>query len=384
MTAPVLSTGPSQVDDAPLREDRRRRLFAAMADHGLDALVLGRPAEVAFATGARQLWTAGARPFGPACVAVRATGRTHLLSVSDFDVPVEVGHEDLYGLHWNPANLLAELAAIPGLAAARRVGTTSSSPGVDRLLATAAPDADLVDGTPATWQARLPKHPDEVRRIEAAVDLATGALAALERALRPGTTERHLRATYLAELAARGAPTAPTEAVVAATPVRAPSRPPHLDSTGPIAAGRLVALDPGAFFRGYEGGVGRTRVVGGAPTGAQQELSRRADHVHDRLLDACRPGATGAALRAAWAATGEPPPEVPLVVGIGLGAEPPLVDDRHGTDAALAAGAVLAVSTWVASDGVGGVLRRDLVSLEEAGPRVLTAHVPTDLDGGVR
>ena len=61
---------PTMVDDAGLRADRRRRLFAAMDDHDLDVLVLGRPAEIAFATGARQLWTAGSRPFGPGCVAV--------------------------------------------------------------------------------------------------------------------------------------------------------------------------------------------------------------------------------------------------------------------------------------------------------------------------
>ena len=112
---------PSCVDDVALRADRRRRLFAAMGERDLDVLVLGRPAEVAFASGARQLWTAGSRPFGPACVAVRATGRTHLLSVSDHEVPPEVGHDDLFGLSWNPANIAASLGRIPGLREARRV-----------------------------------------------------------------------------------------------------------------------------------------------------------------------------------------------------------------------------------------------------------------------
>ena len=138
------TTGPrpldhSRVDDEDVRADRRRRLFAAMDDHGLDVLVLGRPAEVAFATGARQLWTAGSRPFGPACVAVRATGRTHLLSTWDHDVPPEVGHDDLFGLSWNPATIAVSLAAIPGLREAARVGTTSSSPGFGRLVAAVAP-----------------------------------------------------------------------------------------------------------------------------------------------------------------------------------------------------------------------------------------------------
>ena len=160
------------------RADRRRRLFDAMAAQDLDVLVLGRPAEITFASGARQLWTAGSRPFGPACVAVAATGRTHLLSVSDFDVPEEVGHEDLFGLAWDPANLVVSLAAIPGLAGARRVGTTSSSPGFPRLLGVVSPNAELVDGGPALWAARNPKSPAEVERIVSAIALARTALAA--------------------------------------------------------------------------------------------------------------------------------------------------------------------------------------------------------------
>jgi hypothetical protein len=46
MTVPAAPAGldHSRVDDEPVRADRRRRLFGAMADHDLDVLVLGRPA----------------------------------------------------------------------------------------------------------------------------------------------------------------------------------------------------------------------------------------------------------------------------------------------------------------------------------------------------
>ena len=83
-----------------------------MAAAEVDVLVLGRPSEVTYATGARQLWTAGSRPFGPAALAVASTGRIHLLATSDDGVPPELGPDDLFGLSWNPANLRAELAAI--------------------------------------------------------------------------------------------------------------------------------------------------------------------------------------------------------------------------------------------------------------------------------
>jgi Xaa-Pro aminopeptidase len=363
---------PSCVDDEALRADRRRRLFAAMADAGLDALVLGRPAEVAFASGARQLWTAGSRPFGPACVAVLATARVHLLSVSDVDVPPEVGHDDLYGLSWNPANLTASLAAIPGLAHAQRVGTTSSSPGLPRLLAAAAPRAEVVDGSSALWAARSPKSPAEVDRIVAACGIAGAGLAAMEGVLAPGVTERDLLAAYLAAIAAAGAPTPPSEGVACATPTHGPVALRRIARREPIEAGQLVALDAGGFFRGYEGGLGRTRAAGGTPSRHQAELAARCRAAVDAVVAACRAGATGSSLLEAWTATGEPLPPEPLAVGVGLGLEPPVIGRGLGAGAVLAPGTVLAVTGWVEEEGTGGVLERDLALVTDGEPRRLT------------
>ena len=363
---------PSRVDDEALRADRRSRLFAAMARDSLDALVLGRPAEVAFASGARQLWTAGSRPFGPACVAVRATGRVHLLSVSDFDVPPEVGHDDLYGLSWNPANLAAALTAIPGLADAQRVGTTSSSPGLPRLLAAAAPQAEFVDGSGALWAARSPKSPSEVDRIVAACGIARAGLAAMEAVLAPGVTERGLLAAYLAAIAAAGAPTPPSEGVACATPTYGPVALRRIAGREPIEAGQLVALDAGGFFRGYEGGLGRTRAAGGTPSLHQAELAARGRAAVEAVIATCWAGATGSSLLEAWASTGEPLPPEPLAVGVGLGLEPPVIGSGLGAGTVLAPGTVLAVTGWVAEEGIGGVLERDLVLVTDGEPRRLT------------
>src|SRR5690349_17115586 len=112
---------------AKLRADRRRRVFATLDDQGLDALVLGRPSNVAYASGARTLWHAGTRPFGPACVVVAATGRVHLAAYTDHGVPPEIPREDLLGMTWNPSTRVEALAAIPGLDVARRVGTDGFS-----------------------------------------------------------------------------------------------------------------------------------------------------------------------------------------------------------------------------------------------------------------
>jgi Xaa-Pro dipeptidase len=293
--------------------------------------------------------------------------------VWDDDVPPELSHDDLFGLTWNPANLAAALAAIPGLASARRVGATSSSPGFVRLLAGIAPGADVVDGAAAMWAARILKSPAEVDRIVAAIRVAETGLAAMAAALRPGASERDLLAAYLHRIASVGAPIPPTAGVVCATPAIGPVSLHRLARPDPIAAGQLVVLDPGAFHLGYEGGVGRTWVAGGEVTAPMRALADRGRRALAALVAACRPGATGADLVAAWTATGEPPPPVPLAHGVGLGMEPPIVTADAGSAAVLAAGMVLAVTSWVAEPGVGGFLEREVVLVGAEGAGLLTS-----------
>lgn len=313
-----------------LRTERRRRLFDAMADHDLDVLVLGRPADVVYATGARQLWTAGSRPFGPACVVVASSERTHLLSTWDEGVPPELSHDDLYGLSWNPANLVASLGKIPGLRDARRVGTGSLSPGFPRLVSALAPEAEVVDGTPAIWAARATKTPEELTCIRSATKVAEAGLQAMVEALHPEVTERELLAVYLERIATLGAPTPPTEAVAS-------------------ISGDLVALDAGAMVDGYEGSAAGTWTTIG-----ERVVDERCRAALDAVVGACRPGGTGADVRRAWeAASGEPMPTLPLVHGVGLGMEPPIVAAGVGDGVVFAAGMVLSVTARM-----GGFLER--------------------------
>ena len=133
--------------EAPPRAPRAAVFEAAERAPGLDALVLGRAGNVRYATGARQLWRTGANPFAPLCVVIPETGRIHLLSTWDDGIPPEIGHDDLYGMFWNPAHLIAALAGIPGLAEARRVGTDSLTPFFGQVLAGLVPNFELVDAS---------------------------------------------------------------------------------------------------------------------------------------------------------------------------------------------------------------------------------------------
>jgi Xaa-Pro dipeptidase len=361
-----------RVDFTRLRQDRRRAVFDAMDAAGLEVLVLGRPANVRYASGARQLWRTGANPFAPMCVVIRATEKVHLLSTWDEGVPPEIGREDLYGLFWDPAHLIAALREIPGFVAAHRVGTDSLTPFFGRVLRDLVPGIELVDASPVLQGARAHKTADEIAAIEVAVSLAEAGLAALEEALRPGVTERALLGAYVEAVARLGAPTPPTESVVFATPRQGPVRFRYLTGDRAIAQGELVVLAPGALYAGYEGGVARTRTAGGGPSRQAQALADRCHRAMETLLEACRAGNVGADLYRAWESTGEPPTEIALANGVGLGTETPLVGFGRGADAAFEEGAVLSVQAWVAEVGTGGFLLRELVRIGEDSPELLT------------
>jgi len=372
MTGMMALEDTDRVGFTRLRLERRHRLLAAMSGADLDLLVLGRPADVRYAAGARTLWRTGANPFAPMCVVVAQTGRVHLLSTWDDGIPPEIGHDDLYGLFWNPEHLIAALAGIPGLTGARRVGTDSLTPFFGQVLGGLIPALELVDASGILADVRVDKTADELACIETALTLAEAGLAALDASLEPGITERALLGAYVEAVARLGAPTPPSESVVFATPRQGPVRYRYLATDRVINKGELVVLSPGALYAGYEAGVGRTRTAGAAPSLSAVALRDRCRGAVDALVTACRPGLTGADLYGAWESTGEPPAAIALAYGVGLGAEAPMVGFGRGADAPMREGAVLNVQAFVSQDGTGGFFERELVRIGDSGPEVLS------------
>ena len=323
-----------------LRGARRERVFEAMDEARLDVMVLGRRDSVAYATGAVGLWTAGTRPFGAAAVLVGGDRSVHLLSTWDTGVPPEVPFENLYGVTWNPALMSEALGAIDGLATARRIGVDALSPGFARAAGRLAPTAELVPADDVLGAVRAVKLPAEVGRIAVAVGAARSGVDAAAAALRAGASTTEALAVVAVALAERGS-TVPTSAPVVA----------------PVADG-LVHVDVGVLVAGYEGGLGRTVVVDGSP---DFRLDAQATAHQRRLLDACRPGATAAAIReAAEGASGW------MVRGTGMGFERPVVTASLGDGVVLAAGNVLSVEITVE-----GIRRRDLAHLGADGTAAL-------------
>jgi Xaa-Pro dipeptidase len=333
----------ARVDFARLRAGRRAKVLSGMQTHDLDALMLGGVGNVRYVSGARQLGRSGVLPFAPVAVVVRESRRVHLLSTWDEGVPPEIDRDDLYRMSWNPANLAADLAKIPGLREARRVGTDGLTPMFASLIGELVTKADLVDAAPVMDRARRTKTPDEILCLEVASAIAEAALSAMAAALTPDIAERELLAVYHERIASLGAPMPPSEKVCWHT-------------------AQSVTLAPGALYAGYESGLARTRT-------ADSALASRCADGLEALVAACHPGNTGADLYQAWNESGNDDPSLPLAYGLGLGAEPPLIGLGRGRDAVIEEGMVLSLQSWV-----GGCLQRDTVLVESDGPRLLTRY----------
>ena len=311
-----------------LHLQRRTRAVDALAAAGIDMLVVGRQDHINYITGAHQLWTAGARPFGPVCTLNVATGEIFLLSTWDEGVPDDIDLDHLHGITWNGAIIYQRLAANPGMAAAQRVGVDAWSPGMAGLLSAVAPNAEIVPADDILLRARRTKLPSEVDAIRAACAVAAEAVEAA--LAHPGTDAQRLAAGVEA-MALAGSSTPAAE---------------------PRVHGPIVDFSCIRFH--YEGGLGRT--AGGAPPEARP---------HAALIAACVPGATGQDLRQAA------PEGDWLIRGSGMGFEPPVINPRYGKSEILEEHMVLSVSA-----STGEEYARDTVLVTESTPEILSSEEP--------
>lgn len=358
-------------DDAALRAERRARALAEMEADGIDILILGREGNARYVAGAPRLWTAGSRPFTPGCVLVRATGDVHLLTTWDEGIPDDIPHEHLYGITFNPMNMVEVLKGVAGAGAANRVGTDSLTPMFAQLLPMAFPNADIVDGETAMRRARRLKTAAEVTEIRASVALAERCLAAAEARFEVGVTERQLTGAFMTEMALAGVTTPSSQDVGWITSPELPWR--RGDRDVAVADGDLVVLAGGVIRDGYVGELARTRVAGG---GHDALLDRLAE-LRGRLLDACRPGESTSVLLDAYAEAGVEPPPAPIARGLGLGFDLPIVSASlpdTAVDDRLDPGLVFALTAFVWEPGAGAALVVDPIHLSERGPELLTSN----------
>ena len=305
---------------------RRDRVLGAMAAAGLDVLVLGRQDNAGYACGMCRLWTAGTRPFGAGCIVVGSTARVHALSSWEAGIEPPMTFDDLYPLTWNPRIMGSSMAAIDGLAEARRIGVDEMTPSFRRAAAGFAPEAEIVAADDLMAGVRRHKLLEEVEAIARACTVAWVAVeAALDAPAGTGPA-----AAAIGALAGEGV-------TIPSSGVRAERR------------GAGLAIDVGVICDLYEGGVGGV-FAGGRRAGSTS------------LVDSCSAGASHADLAAAAVAGGW------LVRGLGMGFERPVIGPHIGAGESLEAGMVLSITHGD---------RRDVVQVTDGDPVVLSERPRT-------
>ncbi|MEO8694935.1 MAG: M24 family metallopeptidase [Acidimicrobiales bacterium] len=367
MLTPNIGTGAMEdrerIDYRSLRAARHDRVTALMDRLGLDALMLGREANVRYASGARRLWTASSRPFGPTCVLVRSTGRVHLMtfSASYEGAPEEVPFEDVFCNSFNPVKLLEALVAIPDLGRAERIGVDGFSVFMRDFLPNAVHNATFVGVGHDLQQLRRDKLPGEIDAMRIAISIAESSLYAAAREVGPGVREKTLQAAYLDRMCTLGTSQFAQQGTFTVVAPDGAIR--WITGDGALAEGDLVVLAGGALWAGYEGSLARTW-CSGESTPAQRDLHARWQRVIDALVETARPGATGTDLVAAHEAAGEPVPPMPIAYSVGLGHEGAIAGTALGPsfdrEQRIDAGTVLALRTHVRG-GTGGYFGEDMI-----------------------
>src|SRR5581483_748197 len=188
--------------------------------------------------------------------------------------------------------------------------------------------------------------------------IAESSLYAAIAELRPGVTERHLRAAFLDRMCELGTSQFAQQGTFSVLDPGAPLRWTTTDRE--LRDGDLVALAGGALWAGYEGSLARTWCCGisTSPSAAQ---------------------------RAAFERAGGGRPTMSIAYAVGLGHEGPIAGPGMSPELeraqALEAGVVVAVRHFEA-DAAGGCFGEDLFLVTPGDPERLTTLGPGPLAAG--
>jgi Xaa-Pro aminopeptidase len=292
-------------------------------------------------------------------------------SASYEGIPEEILPDDFFPVTWNPMNFVERFAATDGTSQARRVGFDGLSPFFDGLMRQAFPRAEFVAAEEMMRGVRRTKLPEEIVCLRTAAAIAESALYAAAAEVRPGVTEKHLQATFLDRMCVLGTSQFSQQGTF--TQIDPGGRLRTITGDRTLDEGAMVALAGGVLWAGYEGSLARTWWCGNRrrPTDAHRGLYQQWREVIEPVVAACRPGATGADLRAAY--RGER--GATLAYSIGLGHEGPVagggLSDNGERAQVLEAGMVLGVRALIGGPE-GGYLGEDMVLITDGRPELLT------------
>jgi Xaa-Pro aminopeptidase len=359
---------------------RRQRLAAALAEEGLDLLLVSNAINVTYLTGFS----------GESSYLLLAADRAVLVSDGRFTEQLAQECPGLEVYIRPPAQTLAEAAAaILQKLGARRLGFESGHLTVAEYeqLRDLTPAADWKGARDRVERLRALKDPGEVGQIREAIRIAERAFAMFRAMLEPDSTEKALSDAMEGYVRRAGGRCTSFPSIVA---VGERAALPHAPPTAKrVTEAGLLLVDWGASGRFYKSDLTRVLATRKNATlsgrGVEPKLAAvyavvlQAQH---RALEAIRPGVKAgdvdAAARGVIAAAGYGD-YFTHSVGHGLGLqvhEAPLM--KPGSEAVLQPGMVVTIEPGIYLPGWGGVRIEDDVLVTEDGGEVLTS-VPKDL-----
>lgn len=384
----------AEVPDRPrLRRETGARLRAAMAERGIDALVLLGNNAVTYATGTGwRLGDAGLSHIDrPVAVVLADDPWPHLFTPLRDGWESGLGAVHLHGPAFLEcdegvdqfARVIAEL--IPGTAV---VGVDECTGAMrrahHRLFAARRP----VDAAQVVNAAKLTKTADELSCLRTACRITGQAMAEVQARLEPGVRQRELSAHFLRRAFEFGADAVMLEPIwQVMTDGRAAGDLPLVTPGRELTAGDVVWSDASIGYGGYCSAFGRTWLVGADPTPRQQAQFRQWREILSAVLNVTRAGVTAGDLaRVATAANGGRRPWLPHgYLGHGLGVtagEAPMIGTDLGTEFdenfVFEPGMVLVLEPMVWEAGTGGYRSKHVVAITEDGFLSLTddPHTP--------
>jgi len=390
---------PDEPDWARMRSETGARIRSAMAEHGVDALILLMNGYVGYATGASwPLLDAGlSHVERPVAVVLADDEHPHLFMPfrSGASAPPPVPQDHLHGpvyveFDQGVEYFARELAGLipPGANIAVDELTGAMRRAAPRLFASGPPsDAAIVVGA-----AQLVKTRDELSCLRRACRITEQAIVDVQKALAPGVRQIDLSATLVRRAFELGATTNMLEAIWQVMPssreagvwtTHGDLALPLLPTDRELAAGDVLWTDISLTYAGYCSDFGRTWIVGEQPTPRQQDQFRQWRTILEAVLAVTKAGVTSGDLaRTAITANGGRKPWLPhFYLGHGIGtypAEAPMIGTDLGEEFddnfIFPPGMVLVLEPVIWEDGTGGYRSEEIVVITEDGYTKITNY----------
>ncbi|MEY3019659.1 MAG: hypothetical protein RLZZ272_643 [Actinomycetota bacterium] len=378
-----------------IRVHRGRRLREGMRSAGLDALVVFEYANCRYAAGLRPLYAPNFQVRQAVVVTAESPDSVVFVHLDDTPHRRKTMHwvrpEDIREF---PTGVVLEGGGAEALApigeALRQLGFTSGRVGTDMgtpnslaNLQALLGESELVDANAMLAKVRAVKSPDEVTLLRVASEVVDRAMARAVEMIAPGVRECEVLAEVMKVFYDNNAEVPQCNLIVCTGENTAPMQ--RFAGDDRIRYGDLVFMDIGACFNGMFSEATRT-VVCGEPNDTQREIYRLVHRMHERLIGAVRPGATGEDLQRVAAevldghAYADRLQKMIIAHGIGVGyAESPYISPpgRSTPPLVLEEGMILAVVPTIIVEGVpggGGVRLEDVVAVTADGAEVLTRY----------